>query len=399
MPSPALPPAAAARLRRARIRYAAVVVVALAAIGLTMGLVIGTGESAHATLVTGTAAPAVPGGTVRPAPTTVWDTDDRAASTDPLWVGTVVTWSEHTLSGRDAASGAVRWSYSRTDLSICDAVQQSGRAFVLFGRDGDCDELSTFDTQTGRRGWFRTLPDDGEGRLQFGGTGLVVSYPDSFHAMQATTGIDRFPMVPTSGSDCRFTSVVAGASGILASERCTDGEHLALWSNDGADSQPQRLWRVGVTSGVAAVAESAAAAFAYDPVSGTLSRYTTEKGVERGAVALSPTTTGPAGDTVTLGSDLLLDLGDRLYRVDAAGGLIWSAAAAGPPTLVTASNQVIADRVLVASADGAQVLDATSGSPLTTYSLPVDSGDGPRRVYAAGGGLLVASDAGLAYLR
>ena len=396
MPSSALPPELVARRRRARLLYGAVVTVLVLAAGLTAGIVIGTGESAHATLVTGTAAPAVPGGTVRPAPTQVWRTADHAAGENPLWVGTAVTWSAHTLAGRDATSGAIRWSYTRTDLSICDAAQFNGRAFVLFGRDGDCDELSTFDSQTGRRGWFRTLPDHGAGTLQFGGTGLLISYATSFHAMTTAQGYDRFPSVPTTAADCRFTSVVAGTTGIVAAERCDDGQHLAMWSNDGADSQPRQVWRVDAPAGVTAVAETNVAAFGYDPVTGTLTRYSVDKGTSLGAVALDPATTGPAGRGQVVGSDLLLDLGDRAYDLSDGSALRWSVASVGPPTITGGD----VTRALVPTSAGAALVDFATGQTLSTYTLPASSGEaaGGPLVYAAGAGLLVA-DGGLAYLR
>lgn len=410
MPSVALPPDLAARRRRSRRVYGAVVLAALVAVGLTMGIVIGTGEAAHARLVTGTAAPTVPGGTVRPAPTQVWHTDDTAARDNPLWVGTVVTSSTHSLVGRDAATGRVRWSYTRSDVTVCDAAQRDGRAFVLFGHEERgafiCDELSTFDAETGARGWFRTLPDtSGQGTFMFGGTGLVVAFPQSFHAMRASDGVDRFPMVTTTGADCRFTAVVAGVSGVLASERCTDGEHLALWSNDGAKDQPQRLWRVGVSQGVTAVGETTVGAFAYSPVSGTLSRYSVDTGSTQSAPTLDPATTGPVRSTQVIGNDLLLGLGDRVYDVTQSGTVSWSAAAAGPPT--TTGGDV--PQVLVPTSGGVQVLSLDTGQGVASYTLPAGSsgpsgsgsapagGSGPR-VYAAGGGLLVAGP-GLSYLR
>ena len=232
-------------------------------------MVIGTGEAANATLVTGTAAPAVPGGTLRPSPTAVWRTDDRAASGNPLWVGTVVTWSEHTprrarrhqrrrplvLHPRPTCRSATRPS-ATAGPSCCSAATATAT------------RLSTFDAQTGARGWFRTLPDDGEGRLQFGATGLVVTYAASFHAMTGQADGHR-PLpdrsrspAPTAGSPPSSRA----PTGVLASERCADGEHLALWCNDGADGQAAAaVAGARSTDGVIAVAETTAAALRLRP--------------------------------------------------------------------------------------------------------------------------------------
>lgn len=398
VPTSELPPAFVAARRRARRRYAVVVTVAVLAVAVTMGLVIGTGEAAHATLVTGTAAPTVPGGTIRSTPTTVWRTGDRPAGDTPLWVGTVVTWSQHRIVGRDAATGAVRWSYTRTDLTVCDAAQRDGRAFVLFGRDGDCDEISTFDAQTGRRDWFRTLPDSGAGRLQFGSTGLVIAYATSFHAMRADIGIDRFPSVPTTAPDCRFTAVVAGSSGVVTSERCPDGTHLALWDDNGADGQAKQLWRVGVDAGVVAVAATDVAVEGYDPVSGALtSRATTGGGIQV-APALQPAPSGPAGPTLTLGDAVVLELGDRVYVLAPGGDVLWSAGSTGPPS----QTSEVRASVVVPTADGADLRDATTGSVTASYTVPGPSGSpthGGTQVFVAGGGLLAADPSGLSYLR
>ena len=60
----------------------------------------------------------------------------------PFDTGTVVTYDEHTVTGRNYATGAAVWTYTRTDVSICNVFQESGITIAIFtDRDGFCDEV------------------------------------------------------------------------------------------------------------------------------------------------------------------------------------------------------------------------------------------------------------------
>lgn len=394
MPVP-LPEPLRSRRRRLRLTYSVVVGVAVLAVALTMALVIGTGEAAHATLITSTAAAPVPTGTVRSSPSVGWSTGDRPAEGDPLWVGTVVTYSEHQLSGRDALTGAVRWSYRRDDLSVCDAAQQDGRAFVLFRRDGNCDELSTFDSGTGARGWFRTLADDGDGRLAFGGSGLVVTYPHSFHVVDLPRGVE-FYSTATQPAGCTVTSIAPGGDGVLLTEHCGDGDHLVMYDYTGSQGAPRVSFRTSVPASLRAV-DASTYAVTYDTRSGALTRHDLGTGTAVGTPSLSPTPTGDPGPTTTTAATSLLELGPRLYGVSRTSDAAWTLPDVVGPAAPVDRNGV---QVMVATTTGAQLVTTATGAVVTSYRFgpPTDG----TRVYPAGNGLVVASpvgDRGLAYLR
>ncbi len=95
--------------------------------------------------------------------------------------GTVVTTDQHTVTGRNADTGAVRWSYSRANRELCtvgsgdtttgDIGDSSSVRGVLavYERDGLCGEMVLLDPQTGQRRYQRTAPNQPSGSLFFGG--------------------------------------------------------------------------------------------------------------------------------------------------------------------------------------------------------------------------------------
>lgn len=381
------PPAEfAARRRRWRIWYTAGVSLVVLAAGGTMAVAIGDGEAAHATLRTSSPAAGLPGGPVSAHPALRWATSDHPASGDPLWVGTVITWSSHQLSGRDARTGAVRWSYRRTDATVCAAAQRQGTAFVLFRRGSNCDELSTFDASTGARGWYRTLADDGAAQMTVGNTGLILTYPGSIHLIVAETGIDRYDRV-VQPAGCTISTVAAGSAGVLYTQDCADGRHLVLQDNV-ADRQS---WRVPV--GPAVVAASAGQLVtSYDPSGGQLQMRSAADGTLTSLPVLSPTPAGSLGTATEITGATLLPIAGRMYALTPQGVQIWSLASRGPATQQPTNPST----TMIATAAGASQVVVATGTVARSFTFPAAS-EGAR-VYPAGAGLLVAG-AGVNYLR
>lgn len=359
------------------------------ATAITFAVVVGNGEAAHATSTTSAAATGLPTGAVSPNPRRVWSTDDQPAVGDPLWVGTVITWSAHQLSGRDAATGAVRWSYRRTDLRICQAGQADGRAYVLFAQGPDCDELSTFDASTGARGWFRTMADNGAGRLLFSSGNLVVVYPTSVHAVYAPSGVDRFPSY-AEPANCSITGAAPGSAGVLITQSCPDGAHLLLHAYT---DKNQPVWRVPVDAGVRAVAADQPL-ITYDGASRQLQVRSAT-----GDVTTTPTPTLPGsfGSAVLAGSTTVIGTTAQLTALTATGAAPWAAVATGPATLADAAGST----VLAPTATGAVRLRVDTGEVAAAYSFstsPAKAAAADTRVFAAGNGLLLAGTT-LTYLR
>ena len=91
----------------------------------------------------------------------VWHSSDRPAGGTPYADGIVVGYDLHTVTGRDAQTGAARWHYTRSDETICSVVQQDSTTIAIYQRKGNCDEVTGFVTATGVAKWYRTLQDNG----------------------------------------------------------------------------------------------------------------------------------------------------------------------------------------------------------------------------------------------
>ncbi|MBN9619611.1 MAG: hypothetical protein J0H43_07750, partial [Actinobacteria bacterium] len=164
-----------ARLRRARIIYATVLATLAAVVVTTVSIVWSRGEIAHTSLRTArTPAPATPLVLPSAHQTLAWRSGDHAAMGNPFWRGTVVTFGRHAVRGRVARTGAITWSYTRTDRTVCTAAQTQGATVVVYRDSGNCDELTALDSGTGARRWTRTLDEDG---MPVNGTPRVTVTP------------------------------------------------------------------------------------------------------------------------------------------------------------------------------------------------------------------------------
>lgn len=95
--------------------------------------------------------------------------------------GVVVTADDTTVYGHDSVTGALRWSYGRSNLPLCamgsgdtDApgVQRRGvvrGVMVVSAEGGWCSQVMLLDPDTGERHYVRTSPNQTDGALVFGG--------------------------------------------------------------------------------------------------------------------------------------------------------------------------------------------------------------------------------------
>lgn len=160
------------------------VAAAIAVLVVVTGLVVYLKSDARATtLTTGPDGTAPATMTAAPADLAqVWSLD-----TDPGFpavaspYGTVVTARDHSVIGHDAVTGAVRWTYSRSNLALCalgsgdtrpDTLTSSGavRGIVTGYSKGDrCSEITLLNPITGARGDQRTGFTSVDSTLAFGG--------------------------------------------------------------------------------------------------------------------------------------------------------------------------------------------------------------------------------------
>src|SRR5690349_10305526 len=147
--------------RQSRI-YAAVVGVIVVAAAVIAELVWIHGEAHNTTLHTvASPPPAVAMQSPNATLTQAWRTTDELAAGVPVAGGTVITYTKHTVRGRDARTGKVTWSYSRSNRVLCNAAQAAGIVVALYKVNGNCDEVTGLKAETGARKWVRTLDMDG----------------------------------------------------------------------------------------------------------------------------------------------------------------------------------------------------------------------------------------------
>jgi outer membrane protein assembly factor BamB len=398
-----------ASMRRQRRWYAAAVAL-VAAAGVVVALVVWrSGEITHVHLRTAASpAPSVPLGTPVARPAVRWQTPDATAIGAPFAGGTVVTYSRHTVTGRDALTGEARWTFTRTDRDVCEVAQQQGRTIAIYRHGGNCDEVTTVDTGTGERIWERTLDENGlpiNGRPLMipGNNAIFVMTPSALYAIQVSSGAcdtdsgtgcgsDSWTYAPPSG--CAMTSAVPGSSGVLISEHCADGDHLVLRDpNAGTDSKDPKpiKWRLNKNGGIPVAADSFVGAI--DPSTRELVLYDPAKGKVTTRVALSPapTGTGPVR-RLSAGQGELIWIDGTAYALDGNGAQLWSAPADNLPTVTasdTSQNPALdVSVILVPTSSGVAALDGATGAITDQYAVAAPPAGS--RVFALGTGFLVA---------
>ena len=359
-------------------------------------VVMATSEIAHVRLhAAASAAPQVPLGQLSPAPKLAWETADATAIGEPFYQGTIITYSAHAAIGRNARTGAVMWSYTRTDRVVCTVSQQQGHTLAIFAKDGNCDELTTLDTGTGKRLGVRTLVDNGHPAFTALPDTLLITTPEAVHAIDPDSGYDRWLFQQPDG--CRTAGAVIGAGGALIGQRCADGAHLLLRDRYAGsdDKNTQVKWRL---SGVDAIPLSAeTTAIALNPSTGQLVSYDLTRGSVRSRTPLSPrpVAAAPVSQLATTTAELI-QIGGTTYTVTPTGtAVLWTASTRGLPTVTVPAGTpdlgpptFAGALVLAPSARGVVRLDARSGSVLRTFAVPVPSSGS--RVFPMGTGFVVA---------
>jgi hypothetical protein len=385
-----------ARMRRQRRIYVIVLAVIVVLVVAGVELVLRNGESAHATLrMAKTAVAAPPSAAITASPTVAWHQDEATAIGVPVWEGTVVTYSAHTVTGRNYATGAAVWTYTRTDVSICQVVQEQGMTIAFYDLNGNCDEVSAFSTGTGKRQWFRTLdsngnPTDGHPTYSVSQYTILMATPHLVQAIDPSGGIDRWVFVQPAG--CTTTSAVLGGNGVLIGQHCADGDHLVLREAYTADSDDGKTkttkWRLDNTSVVPVSADDLVSAF--DATSGDLIRYDAADGKVLSTQALDPAVrpSGPVHAVNGASSELIWVGGNAYSVVSTTGAQSWSTPLLGLPT-ITEPN------LIGLTAQAVVEIDQSSGKSLHTY--PISSSTGAVGVFRIGTGFVLAGSSTTVY--
>lgn len=408
------------RLRRQRLLYFGIIGVVLVVIGVLVGIAWENGEVANTTLHTVPRAPLpleVSSASLHQ--TEAWHTGDRIAIGTPRWRGTVVTYDAHTVRGRDARTGAQTWYYSRSDRTVCTAMQTQSTTIAVYDNHGNCDEVTALSSDTGDRRWTRTLdkdglPIDGQPAYQVSDTTILISTSSVIYAIDPVTGYDRWEYHRTG---CVIEHVVQGTTGVLISQDChhvdcpaVPGAHRfcgngpQLFLRDGIagtdsnekDNPDQLHWdRLGDTD-IPASADDLVAAL--NTTTHQLDMLEQTTGAARGSLTLDPapaTIDGPV-PLYTLSTEVIW-VGGVSYAINSTSRtLTWAAREPSPPTIESATEGVLPSidtaRITAPGAPGVRIVDGNTGNTAQQFALPV-----PARgttVYSLGAGFLVSSAAG-----
>jgi hypothetical protein len=406
-----------ARMRRWRILYAAGIAVVVVAAVVIVKIAYAHGEISHVTLRTApSAAPSLPAAEPSGTLTQAWSSADHTAIGTPYSGGTVITYSTHTVAGRDARTGAVRWSYTRTDRTVCTAAQLADVTIAVYRLNGNCDELTALASGTGQRRWTRTLDENGHpvnGTPQFavGSDTFMVTTPQQIYAISPdgtsgadNGGLDRWIF---SQSGCTINSAVLGTAGVLISQTCATpdcaglkfcgpGPQLLLrdpitGTDDNVNKDnPNRVeWNLIGNTMTPVSADGVISAI--NSAGTTLTTLDVKQGKKIAALPLSGTPdAGKPGASTTaasVGDDELIRIGEMTYAVGSgAKSVRWHTATAALPV----SDQVPGARSLlsVPASSGIAQLDPADGRVSHTFDItPPAAGS---QVYPLGTGFLVA---------
>jgi outer membrane protein assembly factor BamB len=421
-----------ARMRRLGRVYAAVIAAVVVAGAVIVSLVWVSGEVHNTHLRTAANPPdAVAAAAPSPTLTQAWHTPDRVALGVAIWRGTVVTFGKHVVRGRDARTGKVTWSYTRSNRTACSAAQANGTTVAIFRVNGNCDEVTALDSETGARRWTRTL--DMDGHPVNGTPGVIVTpfsvlvrTPAVIYDFDPSSGYDRWEYHP---AGCTITAAALGDAGALISQTCAhpecgdvrpqlcgdgpqlllrdayegrDGDNKHTGRNKDGMNQDQLIWNdIGNTD----VPVSAGAVIsALNRTTRALDVLAAATGKVRATLAVSPAPTSLTGASAALtNGSAIVRIGAAVHAVDADGAQVWALPASGPATVTVPTESswppaVTDARVSVPDETVIVQVEPATGAVLARSTLPRSLADGAF-AFPLGAGYLVAEPTGVTAYR
>jgi hypothetical protein len=409
-----------ADLRRRRIWYYGAIAVVVVALAVTVIIAWSHGEAAHTTLKTATPAPSVTLQNPSNPPQQAWQNADHTAIGTPYWGGTVVTYSADSVRGRAAATGEVTWSYTRTDRTVCQAIQDQGVTIAIFELHGNCDQVIALDSATGERKWTRTLDKDGmplNGHPTYAVTQytIMLTTPTVIYALDPAGGLDRWTFHQ---AGCTISSAVFGTEGALISQTCAKpdcdglkfcgaGKQLLLRDatagrNDDdkhKDNPDQIKWNLIGSGLLPASADQLISAI--DVTANRLDVLDVTKGSTLGKLSLQGTASGAITQIPTAHAELLW-IGGVTYSVELTGAdFFWATPTTAPPTVVPlpgmleGTTDLHQSAVSVADTTGIVQLDPGTGRVRKTF--PVAAPPTGSLAYPFGSGFVVSGSGTTVY--
>ncbi len=404
------------RMRSLRIYYAVAVTAVVAAALVIVKIAYDHGEISHVHLHTISSAPA----SVSNAPvpdaklTQAWASTDATAIGTPLVGGTVVTYDAHTVRGRDALTGRPTWSYTRSDRTVCTAVESQSVAVAVYKLHGNCDEVTGLDATTGTRRWTRTLDKDGAefngpATYQVNGSNVMFVSANAIYAVSiggtADDGNGGLDYWTFHHPGCTINGAVLGNAGALISQTCHgedcnghkfcgDGPQLLLRDpttgyDDKSTTNPDIVkWNA---LGVDLVPTSAGETVtARDPDGATLHVFDPKTGKQQAQLALTGGSGSRAPSGFVGGTDAdLIRVGTRTYALsDGDTSFRWQAPTTTTPTVSVTAELLKGPIALCTTSSAVVGIDPATGKVATRYPIPLPPAGS--MIYPLATGLLVA---------
>lgn len=299
----------------------------------------------------------------------------------------VVTGDGDAVTGRDALTGEVRWSYTR-DVPLCTVGagfpdNDGGRALALFRNGTWCSELTSLHPDTGTRDRQRN-PDVHPGtRLLDGGSLVTATGPTYLEVFRSDlVRTVEYGDVPTPRQvgrqprpTCESTGFAATSGRVAVLQRCPDesADRLTVLRPDGAEAdKPEEEFSVPLTVSnatlVAVSGDRVAVAQPEPPQLEVLDRTGIRVGLVGLDVPVADLARPPAGGVATVTGD-----DDRVYwwtgsQTVALDGIDLTPEWTVPDTLGPAVRY--AGELLVPVPDGLAVLDPDTGEVTRTLDVP-----------------------------
>ncbi len=230
----------AARRKRIDRIVAAVIAVVVVAVGVVVYL---TSDIRATASVTGPTTESPSTAEVVPATlSTAWTlpTDPGLGAVASPY-GVVITTDATTVTGHDAVSGEVRWSYGRSTAPLCavgsgdtDAPGVTTRGKVrgvmaVSEINGFCSQVMLLDPDTGERHYYRTSPNQVGGSLAFGGPyagwlgpTLIELWRDDLVRTIQYGDLPNPPKPDATHIGCTFTDIALADEQFATVEHCAD---------------------------------------------------------------------------------------------------------------------------------------------------------------------------------